>query len=284
MALKKRRKSCVNSAAGLEWTPAFTDVPHLTPSPALAFLASPRPDAKAAKERLESLYGHVAIADAEIIVALGGDGLMLDALHAAMKTGARVYGMNYGSVGFLMNEVHEDDLYSRLAEAEHARLHPLRATGEDVYGHPFEALAINEVSLLRETRQTAKIKITIDGRDRLGELQADGVMVATPAGSTAYNLSAHGPILPLDSNVLALTPISAFRPRRWRGALLPHTARVGFEIVEPRHRPVLAVADNQEFREVARVEVVEAADVVLTILFDPGRDLAERILAEQFES
>ena len=256
----------------------------MTPSPSLAFLASQRPDAKAAKARLEVRYGHVPIADADIIVALGGDGLMLDALHAAMQSGAKVFGMNFGSVGFLMNEFREDDLSARLADAEHARLHPLRATGVDVYGHPFQALAINEVSLLRGTRQTAKIKIMIDGRPRMGELQADGVMVATPAGSTAYNLSAHGPILPLDSKVLALTPISAFRPRRWRGALLPHTAKVGFEIVEPRLRPVHAVADNEEFREIARVEVVEADDVTLTILFDRGRDLAERILAEQFES
>lgn len=256
----------------------------MTTSPSFAFLASPRPDAKAAKARLEARYGHVPLPEADIIIALGGDGMMLDALHAAMRSGAKVYGMNFGSVGFLMNEFREDDLSDRLANAEHARLHPLRATGEDVYGHPFQALAINEVSLLRGTRQTAKITIKIDGRPRMSELQADGVMVATPAGSTAYNLSAHGPILPLDSKVLALTPISAFRPRRWRGALLPHTAKVGFEIVEPRLRPVHAVADNQEFREVAWVDVVEADDVTLTTLFDPGRDLAERILAEQFES
>ncbi|MFY0637794.1 MAG: NAD kinase [Maricaulis maris] len=250
----------------------------------LAFLASPRPEAKAAKSRLEQVYGHVPIGEAEIIVALGGDGLMLDALHRSIKTGARVYGMNFGSVGFLMNDFREDGLTERLALAERARIHPLRAVGEDIHCKPFEALAINEVSLLRETRQTAKIKITIDGTSRMSELQADGVLVATPAGSTAYNLSAHGPILPLDSTVLALTPISAFRPRRWRGALLPRNARVGFEIVEPSLRPVSAVADNQEFREVARVDVVEAQDVTLTMLFDPGRDLAERILVEQFEN
>ncbi|WP_339333515.1 NAD kinase [uncultured Maricaulis sp.] len=250
----------------------------------LAFLASPRPEAKAAKARLEQVYGHVPIEEAEIIVALGGDGLMLDALHLSIKTGARVYGMNFGSVGFLMNEFREDGLTERLARAERARIHPLRAIGEDIHCKPFEALAINEVSLLRETRQTAKIKITIDGKSRMAELQADGVLVATPAGSTAYNLSAHGPILPLNSKVLALTPISAFRPRRWRGALLPHNIKVGFEIMEPSRRPVSAVADNQEFREVARVDVVEAQDVVLTMLFDPGRDLAERILVEQFEN
>lgn len=222
--------------------------------------------------------------EAEIIVALGGDGLMLDALHTSIRTGAQVYGMNFGSVGFLMNEFREDGLHDRIATADHIRIHPLRAWGEDINCTPFEALAINEVSLLRETRQTAKIRITIDGRTRMEELQADGVMVATPAGSTAYNLSAHGPILPLDSKVLALTPISAFRPRRWRGALLPRSVRVGFEIVEPRRRPVSAVADNQEFREVARVDIVEANDITLTLLYDKGRDLAERILIEQFES
>ncbi len=222
--------------------------------------------------------------DADILVALGGDGLMLDALHTSISTGAQVYGMNFGSVGFLMNDFQEDDLPARIADAEPARIHPLRATGEDVHCNRFEALAINEVSLLRETRQTAKIKILIDETERLENLQADGVLVATPAGSTAYNLSAHGPILPLDSKILALTPISAFRPRRWRGALLPHTAKVGFEIVEPSYRPVSAVADNKEFREVVRVDVEEASDITLTMLFDKDRDLTERILTEQFQN
>lgn len=171
------------------------------------------------------MYGCVPLDEARTIIALGGDGLMLDALHASMKTGARVYGMNFGTVGFLMNEFRPDGLAERIATAEEVRIHPLRAWGEDVNSVPFEALAINEVSLLRETRQTAKIRIRIDGRDRMGELQADGVMVATPAGSTAYNLSAHGPILPLDSKVLALTPISAFRAAPLaRGPAAPHGA------------------------------------------------------------
>jgi NAD+ kinase len=246
-------------------------------------MASPRPDAQAAKDHLETLYGSVPIREADFVVALGGDGLMLDALHAALVFKTPVFGMNFGSVGFLMNEFASNDLPGRLERAKAATIHPLRARGKDVRDHPFEALAINEVSLLRETRQTAKIRITVDGKVRMEELQADGVMVATPAGSTAYNLSAHGPILPLNSKVLAMTPISAFRPRRWRGALLPHDACVKFDVQEPERRPVSAVADNQEFREIVSVQVEEAADVELTLLFDAGRDLAERIAAEQFE-
>jgi NAD+ kinase len=249
-----------------------------------AFLASPRPDAMAAKAQLEARYGHVPASEARTLIVLGGDGAMLDALHTSLETGANVYGMNFGSVGFLLNDYAEEGLPERIEQAERACIHPLRARGENIQGETFEALAINEVSLLRETRQTAKIKISIDGRDRLGELQADGILFATPAGSTAYNLSAHGPILPLNSKVLALTPINAFRPRRWRGALLPHTACVGFEITEPEFRPVSAVADNQEFRGITRIEIEEAADVSLTMLFDADRDLAERILAEQFEN
>jgi NAD+ kinase len=248
----------------------------------LAYHAADRADARAARERLARRYGEVALDEADCLIALGGDGVMLDALHAVMGRNIPVYGMNFGSVGFLMNEPREDGLPERLAAAERAAIHPLRAVGRHVDGRTFEALAINEVSLLRETRQTAKIRISVDGRLRLEELAADGVMVATPAGSTAYNLSAHGPILPLDAQLLALTPISAFRPRRWRGALLRHGSRVRFDVLEPEKRPVSVVADNQEFRDAATVTINEARSISLTLLFDEGKALGERILMEQF--
>ncbi|WBQ14448.1 NAD kinase [Hyphomonadaceae bacterium BL14] len=248
----------------------------------LAYHAADRADARAACERLAKRYGEVALDEADCLIALGGDGVMLDALHAVMGRSVPVYGMNFGSVGFLMNEPREDGLPERLAVAERALIHPLRAVGRHVDGRTFEALAINEVSLLRETRQTAKIRISVDGRMRLEELAADGVLVATPAGSTAYNLSAHGPILPLDAQLLALTPISAFRPRRWRGALLRHGSRVRFDVLEPEKRPVSVVADNQEFRDAATVTVNEARSISLTLLFDEGKALGERILMEQF--
>lgn len=248
----------------------------------LAYHAADRADARAARERLARRYGEVALDEADCLIALGGDGVMLDALHAVIGRNIPVYGMNFGSVGFLMNEPREDGLPERLANAERAAIHPLRAVGRHVDGRTFEALAINEVSLLRETRQTAKIRISVDGRLRLNELAADGVMVATPAGSTAYNLSAHGPILPLDAQLLALTPISAFRPRRWRGALLRHGSRVRFDVLEPEKRPVSVVADNQEFRDAATVTINEARSISLTLLFDEGKALGERILMEQF--
>ncbi len=248
----------------------------------LAYHAADRADARAARERLSKRYGECTLDEADCLIALGGDGVMLDALHAVMGRGIPVYGMNFGSVGFLMNEPREDGLPERLAGAERATIHPLRAVGRHVDGRTFEALAINEVSLLRETRQTAKIRISVDGRRRLEELAADGVMVATPAGSTAYNLSAHGPILPLDAQLLALTPISAFRPRRWRGALLRHGSRVRFDVLEPEKRPVSVVADNQEFRDAATVTINEARSISLTLLFDEGKALGERILTEQF--
>ena len=248
----------------------------------LAYHAADRADALAARERLAGRYGEVPLNEADCLIALGGDGAMLDALHAVMGRAIPVYGMNFGSVGFLMNEAREDGLPERLAAAERAVIHPLRAVGRHVDGRTFEALAINEVSLLRETRQTAKIRISVDGRLRLNELAADGVMVATPAGSTAYNLSAHGPILPLDAQLLALTPISAFRPRRWRGALLRHVSQVRFDVLEAAKRPVSVVADNQEFRDALTVTINEARSISLTLLFDEGMALGERILMEQF--
>lgn len=248
----------------------------------LAYYTSDRDDARAAKDRLTERYGEAPLAECEVLIALGGDGVMLDALHSVMGRKTPVYGMNYGSVGFLMNEPDEESLLERLAAAERTEIHPLRAVGRDTHGQTFEALAINEVSLLRETRQTAKIRIHIDGRERLSELAADGIMVATPAGSTAYNYSAHGPILPMDAQLLALTPISAFRPRRWRGALLRRSSTVRLDVLEPKKRPVSVVADNKEFRDAETVRICQANDKTLTMLFDRGRALDERILLEQF--
>ena len=248
----------------------------------LAFAASDRPEAQDARNVLVSRYGEASDDDAQVIVALGGDGFMLETLHDNLKNGRPIYGMNRGSVGFLMNEYSEDALLERINAAERAVIHPLSMVAIDAAGRRHEALAINEVSLLRQTRQTAKLRISIDGKVRLGELSCDGALVATPAGSTAYNLSAHGPIIPLDAKILALTPISAFRPRRWRGALLPHTAQVTFEILEADKRPVSAVADNFEVRDVVAVQIAENRDVALHMLFDAGRSLEERVLAEQF--
>jgi len=248
----------------------------------IAFRAGEKPGAEEARQRLVERYGDCEASEADVIVALGGDGFMLETLHDHLGEAAPIYGMNFGSVGFLMNEFSEDNLLSRLAAAEEAAIHPLFMEGRTLAGEAFQALAINEVSLFRETRQTAKLKIIIDGRERLPELIADGVLLATPAGSTAYNLSAHGPILPIDANVLALTPISAFRPRRWRGALLPHGAMTRIEVMEARHRPVSAVADNKEYRDVEWVEIREERSVTLRMLFDEDRPLPERILMEQF--
>jgi NAD+ kinase len=248
----------------------------------LAFAASERPEAREAREALIARYGQAPRDEAQVIVALGGDGFMLETLHDNLQSGLPIYGMNRGSVGFLMNEYSEDDLLERIAAAERAVIHPLSMVAIDAEGRRHEAVAINEVSLLRQTRQTAKLRISIDGKVRLGELSCDGALVSTPAGSTAYNLSAHGPIIPLDAHVLALTPISAFRPRRWRGALLAHTAKVTFEILEADKRPVSAVADNFEVRDVVEVNVAENRDVALRMLFDAGRSLEERVLSEQF--
>ena len=248
----------------------------------VAFTASDRHEAQAAKAALAARYGSVDEDDAQVIVALGGDGFMLETLHRHLQRPKPIYGMNRGSVGFLMNEYSEDALLERINAAERAVIHPLSMVAIDIRRRQHRAIAINEVSLLRQTRQTAKLRISIDGKVRLGELSCDGALVATPAGSTAYNLSAHGPIIPLDAKVLALTPISAFRPRRWRGALLAHTARVTFEILEGDKRPVSAVADNFEVRDVIEVHVAEDRDISLQMLFDAGRSLEERVLAEQF--
>ncbi len=248
----------------------------------IAFLASDAPEAEAAQAKLLECYVGVALAEAEVIVSLGGDGFMLKTLHDHMDLGLPIYGMNLGSVGFLMNTYRVEGLLERLAAAECQILHPLRMTAIDQDGQSHEALAINEVSLFRQTHQAAKISIRIDGRERLEELICDGILLATPAGSTAYNLSAHGPILPLEAGVLALTPISAYRPRRWRGALLPHKAQVRLDVLDADKRPVGAVADNDEVRDVVRVEISEDRAVRFQVLFDPEHNLEERILSEQF--
>ena len=248
----------------------------------IAFVASDHAHAREAYDRLVERYGNAAPEVAEAIVALGGDGLMLQTLHRFMTRGVPIYGMNRGSVGFLMNEYREDDLRARLARAEIANIHPLTMAARDEAGHSSEALAINEVSLFRQTYQAAKLRISIDGTVRMGELICDGVLVATPAGSTAYNLSAQGPILPINAALLALTPISAFRPRRWRGALLPNTAFVVIEVLEGDKRPVAAAADHDDVRDVRRVEVLSDRTISMRMLFDPGHSLEERILREQF--
>jgi NAD+ kinase len=248
----------------------------------MAFAASDRPEAQEALARLTSRYGSSPDEDAHVIVALGGDGFMLETLHRTMALGKPIYGMNRGSVGFLMNEFSEDDLLERVNAAVRAVIHPLTMVAIDSQRRQHRALAINEVSLLRQTRQTAKLRVSIDGKVRMAELVCDGVLVATPAGSTAYNLSAHGPIIPIDARVMALTPISAFRPRRWRGALLSHTARVTIEVLEADKRPVSAVADNFEVRDVLEVHISEDRSVSMAMMFDAGRSLEERVLAEQF--
>jgi len=248
----------------------------------IAFLASPSPLAQDARADLISRYGECPFDSANVVVALGGDGFMLETIHRVLDRKLPVYGMNRGSVGFLMNAYSPDELPDRLARAQAAELHPLRMTAVTVTGHVEEALAFNEVSLLRQLRQASKIRITIDGRVRLEELSCDGVLISTPAGSTAYNLSAHGPIVPLSANLLPLTPISSFRPRRWRGALLPSSAEVLFEVLEVDKRPTAAVADFTEVRDVVKVQVQEDRSVSVTVLFDPDQGLSERIIAEQF--
>lgn len=252
------------------------------PAPTLAFIAAATPEANTAARHLAALYGQEREAEADVVVALGGDGFILQALHTYMGTGKRIYGMNRGSVGFLMNEYREDGLRERIAAAEAETIRPLEMTAELAGGKTMESLAINEVSLLRQSYQAAKIRIAVDGQVRLEELICDGVMVATPAGSTAYNLSAQGPILPLDAPLLALTPVSPFRPRRWRGALLPNHVTVRFDILEPEKRPVNAVADHTEAKSVLSVTIRESANRTATLLFDANHSWDERILAEQF--
>ncbi|ODT04236.1 MAG: NAD kinase [Mesorhizobium sp. SCN 65-20] len=247
-----------------------------------SFASSGTAEADAAAKRLARLYGQMPAAQADIVVALGGDGFLLQTLRDTMSTGKRVYGMNRGTVGFLMNEYSEAKLPERLATAVAETIRPLEMETVDADGSTAHALAINEVSLLRQSYQAARVRISVDGKVRLDELICDGVMVATPAGSTAYNLSAHGPILPLDAPLLALTPVSPFRPRRWRGALLPKDAVVRFDVLEDKKRPVNAVADHTEVKSVVSVEVKESVSHTATLLFDAGHSWNERILAEQF--
>ncbi len=252
--------------------------------PKIAIVASPTARAQNAHGELMASYGTVPPDDAQVIVALGGDGFMLETLHRFGGRGVPIFGMHRGNVGFLMNHFDEDHLLERISNASPVEIHPLRMRAINMAGEPLEARAINEVSLLRETRQTAHIRIEIDGVTRIEELMCDGVMVATPAGSTAYNLSAHGPVVPLSAQVLCLTPISAFRPRRWRGALLPRDSVVRLEVLNPEKRPVSAVADFTEVRDVQSVEIEENTGVSFTLLFDPEHDLEERVLKEQFIS
>jgi len=248
----------------------------------IAFVGADSEAAKAALTRLMDRYPHVPPEEADLIIALGGDGFMLETLHRFIERRVPIYGMNRGSVGFLMNTFREHGLIERLSRAQKVTLHPLRMRARTGGGETVEALAMNEVSMLRETRQAAKLRIRVDGKIRLEELICDGLLLSTPAGSSAYNLSAHGPILPLGAGVNALTPISAFRPRRWRGALLPHAATVLFEVLESPKRPVSAVADYTEVRDVVEVEVHEDRSCELALLFDPEHNLEERIIAEQF--
>jgi NAD+ kinase len=248
----------------------------------IAFLASPAPAAQEALAALTGRHGQCDLDDAEIIVALGGDGFMLQTLHEKQVLGLPVYGMNCGTIGFLMNTYALEDLPERLVAAEEAAINPLAMRAVCVDGTVTEALAINEVSLLRAGPQAAKLRISVDGKVRLEELVCDGVLLATPAGSTAYNYSAHGPILPIGSDVLALTPMAAFRPRRWRGALLPKSVVVRFDVLEPEKRPVRADADSRPVTDVVSVEIRSEPRIRHRILFDPGHGLEERLIVEQF--
>jgi NAD+ kinase len=248
----------------------------------LAFISATTRPASDARAELVARYGDARPDDADVIVALGGDGHMLQMLHGSMLSGKPIYGMNRGSVGFMMNAYAVDGLVARIAAAKPETIHPLEMTALDAGGRVYRAMAFNEVSMLRQSFQAAKLEVAIDAKVRLSELVCDGVMVATPIGSTAYNLSAHGPILPVDAPLLALTPVSPFRPRRWRGAILPNRSRVVFSVLEPDKRPVNAVADHTEVKSVQRVEILLRKDVSARILFDDTHPWEERILTEQF--
>jgi NAD+ kinase len=255
---------------------------HKTGAPAIHFVASPAERAQEALSAMEERYGQTRPEDASIIVALGGDGFMLRTLHRLLSTDLPVYGMKLGDVGFLMNRYRPEELLMRIEQAQTVELNPLRMIAITEAGNESIALAINEVSLLRQTNQAAHIRIVINDSVKVEELVCDGVMVATPAGSTAYNLSAHGPILPLGTDALALTPISPFRPRRWKGAVLPSSAKVRFDILDHYKRPISATADAQEVRNVVSVDIAQAQDVTLKLMFDPEHNLEDRILDEQF--
>ncbi len=246
------------------------------------FVTNGTPAAEAAAVKLRGLYGEAALTEASVVVALGGDGLMLQTLHSVLRRDIPVYGMNFGSVGFMMNDFSEAELDQRIEAAQRTKIYPLSMTVNDASGQTHKALAINEVSLFRSTYQAAKLQILVDDKVRLEELVCDGALLSTPAGSTAYNLSAHGPILPIEAHLLALTPISPFRPRRWRGAILSNRAVVKFVTREAAKRPVSAVADNVEFQNVLEVTVQEDRSHGVTLLFDPGTSLEERVLSEQF--
>ena len=262
---------------------ARSGVPHVTASrPNIAFLASRADDAETAARTLAALYGNCDAEKADVVVALGGDGFMLQTLHGFMDTDVAVYGMNRGTVGFLMNEYREDGLLERIAAAKRERINPLLMCATNAQGDTLKAYALNEVSVFRQSYQAAKLRISIDGEVRLERLTCDGAMVATPAGSTAYNLSAGGPIIPISAPLLALTPVSPFRPRDWRGALLPNRVEVLFEALEPTKRPVNAVADHMEVKSVQRVLIREERARSAVLLFDHDHSWDERILREQF--
>ena len=278
-----RQSGWLPSRAHARQARSFVEMPVSSqPADRICFVTNGTPEADTAAARLKARYGDYAIDTADVVVALGGDGLMLQTLHRVMGLGVPVYGMNFGSVGFMMNTFSEDELEQRLAVVQRTRIYPLSMQVRDASGTIHTALALNEVSLFRSTYQAAKLQIVVDGETRLEELICDGALLSTPAGSTAYNLSAHGPILPIEAPLLALTPISPFRPRRWRGAILSNRAVVQFITREADKRPVSAVADNVEFQNVLEVTVFEDRSHGVTLLFDPGTNLEERVLSEQF--